>query len=322
MNPPTVPVACLALTAVGFSVSVGPARGAEPETTVGPGAPVGADETTAQRAAKKWRYHVFRPTPDGLLRAFNADRPSKGDSPVTVDAGRFQLETDFYNYTYDRYNPAGTDTRVETVLVPSAVLKAGLLPNADLQVLLPAYERVRTSEGVAGGRRAVTTVRGAADTLVRVKVNFVGNEGADLAVGFVGFLKLPTANRVIGNGRLEGGFSVPASLNLPLGFNAFGETRLDVLYDDDDDGHHVLFTHTLGLTRAVPGVLDGRLAAYGEFAASVSNRSADRDPPVLTADTGLVFQLTKNVALDLSGFFGLTRAAPDVNVFGGFAVRF
>lgn len=63
-----------------------------------------------------------------------------------MDAGRFQIESDFYNFTYDRHNPERTDTRVETVVVPSAVLKVGLLRNADFQVLLPAYTRVRTSD--------------------------------------------------------------------------------------------------------------------------------------------------------------------------------
>lgn len=72
----------------------------------------------------------------------------------------------------------------------------------------------------------------------------------------------------------------------------------------------------------MPGILDGKLGAYAEFASSVSERSTDLDPLVLTADAGLVYQVTKNVALDVSSFFGLTHAAPDVNVFAGLAVRF
>ena len=84
----------------------------------------------------------------------------------------------------------------------------------------------------------------------------------------------------------------------------------------------MLFTHTLGLTHALPGVLAGKLSAYGELASSLSGRSARRDPYQLTADTGLVWQVADNVALDASSFFGLTRGVPDLNVFGGFAVRF
>ena len=309
----------LPLTILALAAGIGPLRAGDSAAGEQPPQP----DDAAAKAAEKWRYNLFRPTPDPLLRAFNADRPSKSDSPITVDAGRFQIESDFYNFSYDRYNPEHTDTRVETVLVPSTVLKVGLLPNADLQVLLPAFTRVRTSDRVpAGHSRDVSIVKGGADMLVRLKVNFVGNEGADLAAGFVASLKLPTANRVVGNGRLEGGFSLPVSYNLPLGFNLFGQTRLDVLYNEDNDGHHVLFTNNLGVTRAVPGILDGKLSAYAEFASSVSERSADLDPLELTADTGLVYQLTKNIALDVNGFFGLTRAAVDVNVFGGFAVRF
>ncbi len=311
-----LPVNARVLLLTGIALIV--ATGAHP-LRAGEAADAGMD---AGKAAEKWQYNLFHPTPGGLLRDFNADRPSKSDSPITVDAGRFQIESDLYNFSYDRYNPERTDTRVETLLVPSSVLKVGLLPNADLQVLLPAYTRVRTSERVPGDGREVSTVQGAADMLVRLKVNFVGNDGGDFATGFVGFIKPPTANRDIGNGRIEGGFSLPASLNLPAGFNLFGYTRLDVLYNGNNDGHHVAFFNNLGVQHAVPGILDGKLSLYAEFASAVSSRSADRDPPVLTADTGLVLQVSKNVALDLSGFFGLTRAAPDVNVFGGIAVRF
>lgn len=317
MNQPATSTLALIGAALGLATSLGSLR-----AEGGADATPGTEPTAAQKAAEKWDYHLFRPTPDRLLRDFNADRPSKSDSPITVDAGRFQIESDLYNFSYDRYNPERTDTRVETLLVPSSVLKVGLLPNADLQVLLPAYARVRTSDRVPGGGREVSTVQGAADVLVRLKVNFIGNDGGALAAGFVGFLKPPTASRVIGNGRVEGGFSLPVSLNLPAGFNLFGYTRLDVLYNGDNDGHHALFSNNAGLTRAVPGILEGKLSAYAEFASAVSSRSADLDPLVLTADTGLVYQLGKNVAVDLSGFWGLTRAAPDLNVFGGFAVRF
>ncbi len=61
-----------------------------------------------------------------------------------MDAGRFQMEADFANYTYDRYNALGTDTRVETLLVAPTFLKVGLFQNVDFQVLCPPTIAVRT----------------------------------------------------------------------------------------------------------------------------------------------------------------------------------
>ena len=287
--------------------------------------------TPTQKAAEKLKYNLLDPTPNDLLRPFNTDRPSKTDSPITVDAGRFQLEADFANYTYDRYNSLGTDTRVQTLLVAPTFLKVGLFENADLQVLVPTYVHVRTDakhvpvtgvDGVVRDTRQVTTADGYGDMVVRLKINLIGNEGGNLAFAVIPFVKAPTADRDIGNGRVEGGINFPVNYTLPLGFTLFTQTRYDFLYDGDSSGYHTLFSNNLGVSRTIPGLLSGKLSGYAEFASAVSSRSSDTDPLVLTADTGLIYQLTPNIAIDVDGFFGLTRGAPDVNIFGGIGVRF
>src|SRR6266436_4230281 len=49
----------------------------------------------------KAAYHLFNPTPREYLREMVADRPDKTESPYTVDAGHFQVETDLVSYTRD-----------------------------------------------------------------------------------------------------------------------------------------------------------------------------------------------------------------------------
>ena len=49
----------------------------------------------------KSEYTLFNPTPVDLWRPYNTDRPSKTDSPYTVDAGVFQIESDVANWTLD-----------------------------------------------------------------------------------------------------------------------------------------------------------------------------------------------------------------------------
>ena len=299
----------------------------------------------AEKTAAKLKYNLFNPTPDNQLRPFNTDRPSKTDSPVTVDAGRFQLEADFANFTYDRYNAQRTDTTVETLLVAPTFLKVGLFENVDFQVLIPTYERIRTdargvavtvtspSTGTEGTGttttttagavgRQVTTVDGYGDMFFRLKINLIGNEGGPFLAAVIPFIKAPTASSGVGNGRVEGGINFPINYSLPLGFTLFAQTRYDFLYNGDNEGYHTLFSNNIGAVRAIPGVLDGKLSMYGEFASAISSRESRTDPLVLTADTGLIFQLTTNIAIDVNGFFGLTRGAPDVNVFGGIGVRF
>ena len=69
----------------------------------------------------------------------------------------------------------------------------------------------------------------------------------------------------------------------------------------------------VGLSRTIVGNLGG----YVEFYSAVST-----GPWVGTLDTGLIYQVTPNFSIDVNSFFGLTRSAPDYNVFSGFGYRF
>jgi hypothetical protein len=316
------------LFAIALSALIGPAlcKAGDATNSAAPAPQL----TPEQTAAAKLAYNLFNPTPDSLLRPFNADRPSKTDSPITVDAGIFQLEADFANFTYDRYNALGSDTKVKTLLAAPTFLRVGLSANTDLQVLIPGYTRIDTetdgssAPGTGSSRqlkRESSTVDGYGDMLFRLKINLVGNDVGNFALGVIPFIKAPTASHGVGNGRVEGGINFPISYNLPAGFMLFAQGRFDALYNGDNDGYHVLFSESIGVGRAIPGILQGKLSSYAELASAVSSRLSKQDPYALTADTGLIYQLTTNIAIDVDSFFGLTRGAPDVNIFGGIAIR-
>ena len=59
--------------------------------------------------ADKGGYTLFNPTPDAALRTFSPDRPTKSNGPLTVDAGRFQYETDLVSYLHS--NAGGASAR-------------------------------------------------------------------------------------------------------------------------------------------------------------------------------------------------------------------
>jgi hypothetical protein len=63
---------------------------------------MGLARTSAQTenfATDKSQYTILNPTPIDLRRPFNTDRPSITDSPFTIDAGTFQIESDVANWT-------------------------------------------------------------------------------------------------------------------------------------------------------------------------------------------------------------------------------
>src|SRR5215472_8163832 len=82
----------------------------------------------------KSQYTLFNPTPVDLRRPYNTDRPSKTDSPFTIDAGVFQIESDLPNWTLDEPDTKHGDERVRTWIVGNSNFKLGLTNWMDLQV--------------------------------------------------------------------------------------------------------------------------------------------------------------------------------------------
>ena len=118
----------------------------------------------------KSQYTLFNPTPIDLRRPYNTDRPSKTDSPYTVDAGVFQVESDVWNWTLDEEN----HVRTRTWTLSNTNFKLGLTNWMDLQIFPQFYVNTRTSG--SGFGKAVTN-DGFGDTTVRLKINLLGNDG-------------------------------------------------------------------------------------------------------------------------------------------------
>ena len=63
------------------------------------------------------------------MRELTPDRPDKTESPYTVDAGHFQLEMSFVEFTLNQSGGA----RTETWNVAPTNLKVGIFNNTDLR---------------------------------------------------------------------------------------------------------------------------------------------------------------------------------------------
>ncbi len=255
----------------------------------------------------KSHYTLFNPTPVDLRRPYNTDRPSKTDSPFTIDAGVFQIESDAANWRLDYEN----GVRTRTWIIPGNTnFKLGLTNWMDFQIVPQFYVNTRTS-GPAFGKPVKQD--GFGDTTVRLKINFLGNDGGKLVIGFVSSLKIPTNTGHTGNHVWEPGFGLPMNYSLTWGFTLFAQTRIDILDKSRSSNVQVQWQNPIGLSRTIVGNLSG----YVEFYDAVSS-----GPWVGTLDTGLIYQVTPNCSIDVNSFFGLTRSAADYNVFSGFGYRF
>lgn len=266
-------------------------------------------QTVVAPVAGPPRHSLSDPTPDAGLRELSTDRPDKTESPYTVDAGRFQIETDLVTYTIDR--PDGF--RSETLTVAPINLKAGLTNRVDLQVVFDAYVRQTVTDRSTNFE---TTASGVGDVTVRVKANLWGDDGGDTALAVMPFLKLPTNTDGLGNDAVEGGIIIPLAIRLTDRVGLGLMTEIDVLEDADGDGHSPSFINSATLAFG----LTDRLGMYTEL---YTERSAqDGADWIATIDVGFTYGVTANLQLDAGVNLGVTEAADDIQLFVGVSRRF
>ncbi len=253
-------------------------------------------------------YNLFNPVPENLMRDLSPDRPDETESAYTVDAGHYQLEMDFANFTYDKSD--GTTTKAWDV--GDFNFKAGLLNNVDVQLVYDNYLNVETKDSFGKS----TTQSGFGDLTTRLKINLWGDDGGKTAFALLPYVKFPTSTDNLGNNAVEGGMIFPLAVSLPHDFDLSLETAASVMKNDDNGSYHEEFIASASLDHQIIGKLSGFLEFFSNFS------TESHAGWVGTADTGLEYLVTKNIQIDLDCYFGVTHAAPDFNPFAGITWRF
>ncbi len=260
-------------------------------------------------APDKNSYNLLNPVPAALMRELAPDRPDKTESPYTVDAGHFQLEMDFANYTLDKLE----ETRIRAWNVAPVNFKAGLLNNIDLQFVFDNYLSVRAEDRTTG---AFAAQSGIGDFTTRLKVNLWGDDDGRTAFALLPYVKFPTSTDQLGNNGVEGGCILPLAVKLPADFDLGLETAASLMRNGANDGYHEEFIGSITLDHAIVGDLSG----YVEFFSNITTEQ--QSSWVGTVDVGLELLVTKNTQLDCGANIGITPAADDWNFFAGITVRF
>jgi hypothetical protein len=252
-------------------------------------------------------YTLFNPTPRDQMRELSTDRPDQTESPYSVDAGHWQIEFDFANYTYD--HEAGV--RTDTLNVSPVNVKLGLTNATDIQFVFDSYsrERVRT-----GG--TTTTTRDWGDLTIRVKHNIWGNDGGDTAFAAMPFVKVPLQIGDAGNDLVEGGLILPLAVSLPRGWGMGLMTEFDLLADQTGNDRHLEWINTITFSHDITSQLGG----YVEFVSAHSYENGN--DWIAQVDLGLTYAINADTQLDAGCNFGATREAPDVQPFLGLTLRY
>ncbi|MCW6508099.1 transporter [Lichenifustis flavocetrariae] len=273
---------------------------------------VGETASGAETQPDKSLYSIVSPTPDSALRDFAPDRPARSIGPTTVDAGRFQIESDFINHTFA--NQDGMTTRTTQALDP--VLKLGVTSFMDFEVAFGGFNDLRTTDNASGA--VVAKGRGFGDVTLTTKFNLTGNDGGKVAFALAPYLIVPGGTANITAGQVEGGVIAPLALKLPQDFGVTLQTEVDALANVNGPGTHVNFTNIVNVSRPVPGIKD--LTSYAELYSSVTTEP--HAPDIYTFDLALAYLVETNTQLDIGANIGLNRGAPDYQLYSGIAHRF
>ena len=236
-----------------------------------------------------------------------ADRPSKSTGVCTVPDGRTQIEIGLIDWTRDR---SGGETS-ELTSFGSTQVKYGIGPNADIELGITPIEMLTIRDG---GREHHSSF---GDTILRVKYRLT-REDAPVEVAVDPFVKLPTANHQLGNGKAEGGLLVPISAQIGKGpWTLSFDPELDLLADSDGHGRHLATQQVVNLGLQVNQQLSLSAEIWGMWDWDPAGTGRQR-----SGDVSAAYLVGKNVQLDAGANFGLNRQTPDVELYTGVSVRF
>jgi len=234
------------------------------------------------------------------------DRPAKANATCTVPVGKWQLESSAGGWS--RAEAGGAETKVLTL--GSSVMKVGLSDRSDLQLGFTPYARIETR---TGGIKS--TVSGVGDLTVRYKRRLTAAD-APVQIAAIPFVKLPTADGDIGNGKVEGGLAMSLSTALGNSTLTLGP-EFDLLADSDGDGRHPQLVNLVNIAAPVAR----GLTLAGEIW-TATNFDPDGTVTQVSVDAALAYAVSKDVQLDAGANAGLNKNTPDAEFYFGVSLRF
>lgn len=246
------------------------------------------------------KFNLFHPTPKNQMRSFETDRPDATESPITVDAGHFQFETDLLRIEHLKAN----GVEIARSFYNAFNMKLGITNTLDIQLVVePFYTEKITGNG--------NTHRssGFGSLTVRAKQNLWGNNEGKTSLALLPFVSIPTSSK----DKITGGLIVPFSVSLPCEWSFGTQTEVDFEQNLLGNGYHVNYLISATTSHPITGNLDF-------FAEGLLSRETEQNAFAYYLNTGLVYPLKDNIRLDAGSYFSFIDSSPTV-YFVGFSFR-
>lgn len=250
------------------------------------------------------KYNLFNPIPKDKIRQMSNDRPDVTESPKSVDAGHFQIETDLFKTSKNKTNGI-TATENNYNL---ANLKMGLTNNLDLQLVVGSltntYEKYQNSN-------KLNSKTGFGDLTLRLKYNIWGNDGGKTAFAIMPYINFPTS---ADNNYTELGIVFPFSVDLGNEFNFGTQVQFDWLKSPFKSGYHRSILQSVVVCKELTKSLETFVESYyiHDFEAKETQ---------VSFNGGIGYMLTDNMKFDIGFNLGLTKNTDKV-YFIGFSFRY
>ncbi|MDQ7949218.1 MAG: transporter [Pedobacter sp.] len=258
----------------------------------------------SQLWAQSPKYTLFHPLPKANMREMSTDRPDITESPYSVDAGHFQLETDLFKTSRNKQDGM---TSVENN-INLANLKLGLTKNIDLQLVVASY--VQTYEKDVAGSHTDTD-NGFGDLTLRLKYNLWGNDGGKTAFAVMPYVNFPTSR---GNSYTEPGVVFPFGMDLGNDFSFGTQVQFDLLKSVFSSGYHGSILQSATIGKELTKSLETFVESY--YVYDFEGQKAQ-----VSLNGGLAYAVTPNIKFDAGFNLGLTKNTDKV-YFIGFSFRY
>ncbi|GIL37819.1 transporter [Roseiterribacter gracilis] len=250
---------------------------------------------------------------DDGLRDFSTDRPNKSSSATTVDAGHWQVESDLFNWSRSS-DPDFVQRTMSTVL---PTLKLGVTNNTDIELTLPTRVWVRNT--FRSGRTSFSwSTRGWSDITLTGKLNLLGNDEGDVAIGIAPYVKLPTGSTGISNKQTEFGVYAPVTWKLDEDWSLSVQLQLDALASDNNPDKKRFNAQTF--VQLSYAMTDSIVLSVEHYAAHKFNDGTGS--AIQTFDLAAAWLVQPDLQFDISAYLPLNKAAPDLVVILGVSKRF
>lgn len=243
------------------------------------------------------------------LRDFCPDRPGLGTPPCTIDKGHGDVEIGLADWTLDKQGGDRTDSWT----FGDTLVRYGLTDRLEVQVGWTAFGTVRERSGAG----PATHMSGTGDVTLALRRNLVNPDGSGFSAALMPYTTLPTGGRTLGAGTWSAGLLIPVSYALPHDLQLDFTGRVEAAADEDRRGRHLAYGGIAGLDLPVAKELTATL----ELSVQRDEDGADRSTEV-TGGFSLALLPRPDLQLDAGVNAGLSRAAPDAEVYVGIARRF